>query len=683
VTIADAGHRLCDNSGPAQGRPAGRSAVTETSDATLSNLLRENRRFEPPEVLVEAANVKADAYERAKADRLAYWEEQAGRLTWAKKWDTVLDWELPFAKWFVGGQLNAAYNCVDRHVEAGRGDKVAYHWEGEPGDTRTITYADLLRDVCKAANALTELGVGKGDRVAIYMAMIPETVVSMLACARLGAIHTVVFGGFSADALRSRIQDCDAKLVITQDGGHRRGAASALKPAVDEAVKDSPGVENVLVVRRTGQDVDWDEGRDVWWHELVDKQSDQHTAEPHDAEHPLYVMYTSGTTAKPKGILHTTGGYMTGVSYTHNAVFDHKPDTDIYWTAADIGWVTGHSYIVYGPLANCATSVMYEGTPDTPHRGRWWEIVEKYKVTILYCAPTAIRTFMKWGEEEPAKFDMSSLRLLGSVGEPINPEAWIWYRKNIGGDGTPVVDTWWQTETGSIMISPLPGVTASKPGAAMKPIPGVSAEVVDDAGNAVPNGAGGYLVLTEPWPAMLRGIWGDEERYRDTYWSRFQGVYFAGDGAKKDEDGDIWLLGRVDDVMNVSGHRISTTEVESALVSHPKVAEAAVVGANDPTTGQGIVAFVIVRGSVAEDEASGEALVRELREHVAKEIGKIARPRQIMIVPELPKTRSGKIMRRLLRDVADNRQLGDVTTLTDSSVMDLIKEKLPSAASED
>jgi len=657
--------------------------VTEINDATLSNLLRENRRFEPPKELADAANVKADAYERAKADRLGYWEEQAERLTWAKKWDTVLDWQPPFAKWFVGGQINAAYNCVDRHVEAGRGDKVAFHWEGEPGDSRTITYSDLLGDVCKAANALTQIGVGKGDRVAIYMAMIPETVVAMLACARLGAIHTVVFGGFSADALGSRIQDCDAKLVITQDGGYRRGAPSPLKPAVDDAVKDSPGVEHVLVVRRTGQDVEWSEGRDVWWHDLVDKQSDQHTAEPHDAEHPLYVMYTSGTTAKPKGILHTTGGYLTGVAYTHNAVFDLKPDSDIHWTAADIGWVTGHSYIVYGPLANGATSVMYEGTPDTPHRGRWWEIVEKYRVTILYCAPTAIRTFMKWGEEEPARFDLSSLRLLGSVGEPINPEAWIWYRKNIGSDRTPVVDTWWQTETGAIMISPLPGVTPTKPGAAMRPIPGVSADVVDDAGKAVPNGAGGYLVLTEPWPAMLRGIWGDDQRYKDTYWARFPGVYFAGDGAKKDEDGDVWLLGRVDDVMNVSGHRISTTEVESALVSHPKVAEAAVVGANDPTTGQGIVAFVIVRGSVAEDEASGEALVKELREHVAKEIGKIARPRQIMVVAELPKTRSGKIMRRLLRDVADNRQLGDVTTLTDSSVMDLIKEKLPSAASEE
>ena len=658
--------------------------MTETSsDATLSNLSRETRRFEPPADLAADANVTAEAYERAKADRLGYWEEQAGRLTWAKPWNTVLDWQPPFAKWFVGGELNAAYNCVDRHVEAGRGDKVAFHWEGEPGDTRTITYADLLRDVCRATNALIELGVEKGDRVAIYMAMIPETVVAMLACARLGAVHTVVFGGFSADALRSRIDDCGATLVITQDGGYRRSAPSALKPAVDEAVIQTPGVKNVLVVRRTGQDVEWTEGRDHWWHELVDRQDDSHEAQPHDSEHPLYVMYTSGTTAKPKGILHTTGGYLTGVSYTHHAIFDLKPDTDVYWTAADIGWVTGHSYIVYGPLANGATSVMYEGTPDSPHRGRWWEIVQKYGVTILYCAPTAIRTFMKWGDEEPAKYDLSTLRLLGSVGEPINPEAWIWYRKNIGGDRVPVVDTWWQTETGSIMISPLPGVTASKPGAAMRPIPGIEAEVVDDAGKPVPNGGGGYLVLTEPWPSMLRTIWGDDQRYKDTYWSRYDGIYFAGDGAKKDDDGDIWLLGRVDDVMNVSGHRISTTEVESALVSHPKVAEAAVVGATDPTTGQGIVAFVIVRGSVAEDEASGEALVKELREHVAKEIGKIARPRQIMVVPELPKTRSGKIMRRLLRDVADNRALGDVTTLTDSSVMDLISDKLPTASSED
>jgi acetyl-CoA synthetase len=653
------------------------------SDAALSNLLREDRRFEPPAELAASANVKADAYEAASADRLAFWEEQARRLDWATPWTTILEWNLPFARWFVGGKLNAAYNCVDRHVEAGRGDKVAYYWEGEPGDTRTITYADLHREVCKAANALISLGVRKGDRVAIYMPMIPETVFAMLACARIGAPHTVVFGGFSADALRGRILDCDARVVVTADGGYRRGAASALKPAVDEALTGCPDVRGVLVVRRTGQDVPWTEGRDVWWHDLVDSQPAEHEAEPHDSEHPLYVMYTSGTTAKPKGILHTTGGYLTGCAYTHWAVFDLKPDTDIYWTAADIGWVTGHSYIVYGPLANGATSVMYEGTPDTPHRGRWWEIIQKYKVTILYCAPTAIRTFMKWGEDIPAKFDMSSLRVIGSVGEPINPEAYVWYRRHIGGDRTPVVDTWWQTETGSVMISPLPGVTSGKPGAAMRPLPGISADVVDDNGKSVPNGSGGYLVLTEPWPSMLRGIWGDDERYRQTYWSRFEGVYFAGDGAKRDEDGDIWLLGRVDDVMNVSGHRISTTEVESALVSNPKVAEAAVVGATDATTGQGIVAFVILRGGVPEDEAAGDQIARELRDHVAKEIGPIAKPRQIMVVPELPKTRSGKIMRRLLRDVAENRSLGDVTTLQDSTVMDLIRDKLPSAPSED
>jgi acetyl-CoA synthetase len=658
--------------------------LTETpSSEGLSNLLHETRRFPPPADLAANANVKADAYDEAATDRLAFWEKQANRLDWATGWHTTLEWNLPDAKWFLGGTLNAAYNCVDRHVLAGRGDKVAYHWEGEPGDTRTITYADLLRDVCRAANALTEVGVRKGDRVALYLPMIPETVVAMLACARIGAPHTVVFGGFSADALRSRIIDCDARVVITSDGGYRRGTPSALKPAVDEALTQCPDVRSVLVVRRTGQETPWTEGRDVWWHDIVDRQADEHEAQPHDAEHPLYVMYTSGTTAKPKGILHTTGGYLTGVSYTHHAVFDLKPDTDVFWTAADIGWVTGHSYIVYGPLANGATSIMYEGTPDTPHRGRWWEMIEKYKVTILYCAPTAIRTFMKWGEEHPEKYDLSSLRLLGSVGEPINPEAWIWYRKHIGGDRVPVCDTWWQTETGALMISPLPGVTEAKPGAAMRPLPGICADVVDDLGKPVPDGGGGYLVITEPWPSMLRGIWGDPDRYRETYWSRYEGMYFAGDGAKKDEDGDIWLLGRVDDVMNVSGHRISTTEVESALVSHPKVAEAAVVGANDPTTGQGIVAFVIVRGSVAEDEAAGDALVKELRNHVAKEIGPIAKPRQIMVVPELPKTRSGKIMRRLLRDVAENRQLGDVTTLTDSSVMDLIAEKLPSAAGDE
>ncbi|MFL6127657.1 MAG: acetate--CoA ligase [Mycobacteriales bacterium] len=657
--------------------------MTDTSsDATLSNLLHESRRFEPPEDLAAAANVKSEAYEQAAADRLAYWEEQAHRLDWATPWQTVLDWQPPFAKWFVGGQLNAAYNCVDRHVRAGRGDKVAYYWEGEPGDTRTITYADLLRDVCRATNALIELGIRKGDRVAIYMAMIPETVITMLACARLGAPHTVVFGGFSADALRSRIQDCDAKLVVTQDGGYRRGSPSSLKPAVDEALTQCPSVQKVLVVRRTGQDTAWTEGRDAWWHDLVDSQSDQHTAEPHDAEHPLYVMYTSGTTAKPKGILHTTGGYLTGVSYTHNAVFDHKPETDIFWTAADIGWVTGHSYIVYGPLANGATSVMYEGTPDTPHQGRWWEIIDKYQVTILYCAPTAIRTFMKWGAEIPAKFDLSSLRILGSVGEPINPEAYVWYREHIGHDRTPVVDTWWQTETGMHMISPMPGVAEGKPGAAMRAVPGVSVKVVNDEGQPVSDDAAGYLVIDKPWPAMLRGIWGDDQRYVDTYWSRFPDVYFAGDGAKLDADGDIWLLGRVDDVMNVSGHRMSTAEIESALVSHPKVAEAAVVGATDETTGQAIVAFVILRSEAGD---GGPDVVAELRTHVAKEIGAIARPRQIMVVEELPKTRSGKIMRRLLRDVAENRELGDVTTLTDSTVMDLIKGNLAgsSAGAED
>jgi acetyl-CoA synthetase len=651
-------------------------------ESALSALLHENRRFEPPPELAAAANAKPELYDEAAADRLAFWAKQAEWLHWSKPWDEVLDWSnAPFAKWFVGGELNAAVNCVDRHVDAGFGDKVAYYWEGEPeGDTRVITYADLKREVCKATNALIELGLKKGDRVAIYMPMIPETVFAMLACARLGAPHTVVFGGFSADALSGRILDCDCRIVITADGGYRRGQASALKPNVDEALKNCPDVTHVLVVQRTKQDVDWTDGRDVWWHDVVDRQSDEHTAEAHDAEHPLYIMYTSGTTAKPKGILHTTGGYLTGCTYTHRMVFDLKPESDVYWCAADIGWVTGHSYIVYGPLANGTTSVMYEGTPTET---RWWEIVDKYKVSILYTAPTTIRTFMKWGEDYPAKFDMSSLRLLGSVGEPINPEAWMWYRKNIGHDRCPVVDTWWQTETGAIMISPLPGVTATKPGAAMRPIPGISAEVVDNDGQPVGNGEGGYLVLTEPWPAMLRGIWGDPDRYKDTYWSRFEGMYFAGDGAKKDDDGDLWLLGRVDDVMNISGHRISTTEVEHALVGHPKVAEAAVVGASDPTTGQAIVAFVTVKGGVAEDESSGDQFVQELRNHVAKEIGPIAKPRQILLTPELPKTRSGKIMRRLLRDVAENRELGDVTTLLDPTVVNAISDKMKTAPPEE
>jgi acetyl-CoA synthetase len=653
---------------------------------TLSNLLHEERRFPPSPEFTARANVGEDAYAEADADRLAFWARQARRLTWAREWDQVLDWsKAPFAKWFVGGKLNVAYNCVDRHVEDGHGDQVAYHWEGEPGDTRSLTYAQLKDAVCRAANALVELGVQTGDRVAIYMPMIPETVIAMLACARLGAPHTVVFGGFSSTALSDRIIDCDAHVVITADGGYRRGAPAALKPAVDEAVARCPGVRSVLVVRRTGQDVEWTEGRDLWWHDVVDRQSPEHEPEAFDAEQPLYVMYTSGTTGKPKGILHTSGGYLTQVAWTHWAVFDLKPDEDVYWCAADIGWVTGHSYIVYGPLANRATSFMYEGTPNTPDEGRWWRMIEQYGISILYTAPTTIRTFMKWGEQFPATSDLGSLRLLGSVGEPINPEAWIWYRRVIGGDRTPVVDTWWQTETGAIMISPLPGVTETKPGSATRPLPGIAADVVDNEGTPVPNGGGGLLVLTEPWPSMLRGIWGDEERYRETYWSRFgeQGFYFAGDGAKKDEDGDLWLLGRVDDVMNVSGHRISTTEVESALVSHPTVAEAAVVGATDPTTGQGIVAFVILRGGGPTDEAEGSQLVRTLRDHVAREIGPIAKPRQVMIVAELPKTRSGKIMRRLLRDVAEHRELGDVTTLTDSSVMDLISEKLPAAPAEE
>ncbi|WP_067136562.1 acetate--CoA ligase [Microtetraspora malaysiensis] len=646
---------------------------------TLSNLLTETRRFAPPADLAASANVTAADYDEAAEDRLGFWERAAERLTWAERWTNTLEWNPPFAKWFVGGKLNVAYNCVDRHVEAGRGDKVAYYWEGEPeGDSRTITYADLQREVCKAANALEELGVRKGDRVAIYMPMIPELPISLLACARIGAIHSVVFGGFSASALTSRIHDADAKVVITADGGFRRGAPSALKPTVDEAVRECPEIEHVVVVRRTGQEVATTD-KDVWWHDLVERQSDQHTAVPHDAEDPLYILYTSGTTGKPKGILHTSGGYLTQASWTHHAVFDLKPDTDVYWCTADIGWVTGHSYIVYGPLANGATSVLYEGTPDTPHRGRYWEVVQKYGVTILYTAPTAIRTFMKWGDDIPAKFDMSSLRVLGSVGEPINPEAYVWYRTHIGGDRCPVVDTWWQTETGAIMVSPLPGVTSAKPGAAMRPLPGIVADVVDDQGNSVPNGGGGFLVVREPWPSMLRTVWGDDQRYIDTYWSRFDGMYFAGDGAKRDDDGDVWLLGRVDDVMLVSGHNISTTEVESALVSHPKVAEAAVVGATDPVTGQAIVSFVILRGSAEENDD----IAAELRTHVAKTLGPIAKPRQILIVPELPKTRSGKIMRRLLRDVAENRSLGDVTTLTDSSVMNLISEQLPSAKSED
>ena len=648
---------------------------------SIENLSKENRLFPPSPAFAAQANAKSDLYAHADKDRLAFWEEQARELTWDKPWDQVLEWNSPYAKLFSGGKINASVNALDRHVAAGRGARIAFHFEGEPGDTRTITYSQMLEDVSQAAHALTELGISAGDRVAIYMPMIPEAAVAMLACARIGAVHSVVFGGFSADALLSRIQDADAKLVITADGGFRKGAAFALKPAVDEALKGAHNVAKVLVVKRTNQETAWNSDRDIWWHEIVERQSKSHTPEFFESEHPLFILYTSGTTAKPKGIFHTTGGYLTQVAYTHRVVFDIKPESDIYWCTADVGWITGHSYVVYGPLINGATQVMYEGTPDTPHKGRLFELIEKYRVTILYTAPTLIRTWMKWGDEFPQAHNLTSLRLLGSVGEPINPEAWMWYREVIGANSCPIVDTWWQTETGAIMISPLPGVTSTKPGSAMKPIPGISAKVVDGSGTAVPNGHGGFLILDQPWPSMLRGVWGEDERYKETYWSRFKGIYFAGDGAKLDADGAIWLMGRVDDVMNVSGHRISTTEVESALVSHAAVAEAAVVGAADEMTGQGIVAFVILRGGIPN--VGGEELVKELRAHVTKEIGAIARPRQIMVVAELPKTRSGKIMRRLLKDVAENRAVGDATTLADPNVMKLISEGLNSAKDED
>jgi acetyl-CoA synthetase len=611
---------------------------------------------------------------------LAFWAEQARRLSWETPFTEVLDWsQAPVAKWFGGGKLNVAYNCVDRHVEAGHGDRVAIHWEGEPvGDARTLTYAELKDEVCKAANALTELGLVAGDRVAIYMPMVPEAIVAMLACARLGVMHSVVFAGFSATALRARINDADAKLVITTDGQYRRGKAVSLKHAVDEAVDGEASVEHVLVVARTGIDVPFTEGRDLWWHDVVDAASDQHTPDAFDSEHPLFLLYTSGTTGKPKGIMHTTGGYLTQSSYTHHNVFDVKPETDVYWCTADIGWVTGHTYIVYGPLSNGVTQVVYEGTPASPDEHRHFQVIEKYGVTIYYTAPTLIRTFMKFGRQIPDSHDLSSLRLLGSVGEPINPEAWRWYRDAFGANQTPIVDTWWQTETGAIMISPLPGVTAAKPGSAMTPLPGISAKIVDDDGNQLAPGTdhgeqpSGYLVLDQPWPSMLRGIWGDPERFQETYWSRFaeQGWYFAGDGARYDADGNIWVMGRIDDVMNVSGHRISTAEVESALVGHSGVAEAAVVGATDDTTGQAICAFVILTADAAN--TPNDHMVAELRKQVATEISPIARPREIHVVPELPKTRSGKIMRRLLRDVAEGRELGDTSTLLDPKVFEAI-----------
>ena len=643
----------------------------------------DDHRYPPTAAFAAAAVAQPELYDQATADRLGFWAQQANQLHWHNPFTQVLDWtDAPFAKWFHDGEINVAYNCLDRHVAAGRGNRIALHFEGEPGDTKSYSYAQLTTEVKKAANVLTGLGIGAGDRVAIYLPMIPEAVIAMLACARIGAIHSVVFGGFSAEALHTRIDDGQAKLVITADGGYRRGKPSALKPAVDEALADGkcPSVSNVLVVERTGEKTDWTNGRDIWWHHAMSTASAEHEAQGFPAEQPLFILYTSGTTGKPKGILHTSGGYLTQASYTHRNVFDLKPDTDVYWCTADVGWITGHSYVVYGPLANGATQVIYEGTPDSPHPGRWWEIIEKYRVSIFYTAPTAIRSFMKGGREVPDKFDLTSLRVLGSVGEPINPEAWNWYRAVIGGGHCPIVDTWWQTETGAIMISPLPGVTSLKPGSAQLALPGIEMAVVNDDGQQVGAGHGGYLVITEPWPSMLRGIWQNPERYKEGYWSRFQGLYFAGDGAKLDEDGDLWVLGRVDDVMNVSGHRLSTAELESALVGHPWVAEAAVVGATDDLTGQTPVAFVILRTDQLAAAGNDDTVNKVLREHIAKEIGPIAKPRQVMVVPELPKTRSGKIMRRLLRDIAESRDIGDTTTLADVGVMSLITQKLDSSA---
>ncbi|MBD8486647.1 acetate--CoA ligase [Frigoribacterium sp. CFBP 8759] len=639
----------------------------------------EGRTFAPPADFARTAVAGSDLAGRAAADRLAFWGEQAReRLTWDRVPTETLDWsDAPFARWFADGTLNVAYNCLDRHVEAGHGDRVALHWEGEPGDARSVTYAELTDEVKRAANLLLSLGVQAGDRVVVYLPQIPEAVVTMLAVARIGAVHSVVFGGFSAESLRARIDDAGARLVVTADGGWRKGAVSPLKAAVDEAlaVDGDSTVEHVLVVRRGGNDVDWTDGRDVWWHDAIETVDAEHVADPFEAEHPLFILYTSGTTGKPKGILHTSGGYLTQVAYSHSVVFDLHPETDVYWCTADVGWITGHSYVVYGPLANGATQVLYEGTPDFPAPGRWWDLVEKYGVTIFYTAPTAIRGFMKSGREIPAARDLTSLRLLGSVGEPINPEAWLWFREVIGAGRTPIVDTWWQTETGAQMISALPGVTTTKPGSAQTPLPGISVDVVDDHGTPVANGESGLLVVSEPWPSMLRGIWGDPDRYVETYWSRFGDRYFAGDGARRDEDGDIWLLGRVDDVMNVSGHRLSTAEIESALVSHPIVAESAVVGAADETTGQAVVAFVILRNKARTTQTPEEA-VATLRAHVAHQIGAIARPRTVVLVDELPKTRSGKIMRRLLRDVAEGREVGDTTTLADTSVMSVITAEM-------
>ena len=663
------------------------------NEPTIEDYYVEDRTFPPSPEFTSAALLSDDShYAEAEADYEAFWARQARELlTWDEDFHTTLEWDLPFAKWFVGGKLNLSVNCLDRHVDAGYGDRIAYYWEGEPGDTREITYSNLLDEVSRFANVMKGLGLNKGDRVAIYMPMIPELPVAMLACTRIGVVHSVIFGGFSPDSIVDRCEDAEARLVITADAGYRRGEPSALKVNVDSALDTgAASVEHVVVVNRCDTEVTMADGRDLWWHDLMADASPDCPAEPMDSEQLLYLLYTSGTTAKPKGIMHTTGGYLTQVAYTHRYMFDLNREEDVYWCAADIGWVTGHSYIVYGPLTNGCTSVMYEGTPDTPlpehrsgDRGQWpkdrlWDIIERYGVTQLYTAPTAIRTFMKWGESEPDAHNLSSLRVLGTVGEPINPEAWMWYHENIGGGTCAIVDTWWQTETGGHMISPMPGVTTTKPGSACHAIPGVFAELVDDAGEVVEHG-GGYLTISRPWPSMLRGIWGDPERYHDTYWSRFEGRYFAGDGAKLDDDGYLWLLGRVDDVMNVSGHRISTAEVESALVDHPAVAEAAVVGATDSITGQAIVAYVILRGShVASDE-----LGEEIRGHVAVKLGPTARPRAVFLVPDLPKTRSGKIMRRLLRDVAEGRDLGDTTTLADSGVVDEIRTRAAESSHED
>jgi acetyl-CoA synthetase len=651
--------------------------VTNEQHDTIDALMAENRRFPPSEQFKSTALViDTHLYDEAAQDDEGFWARQAADLvSWSRPWDTILEWDLPYSKWFVGGELNVSYNCLDRHVEAGNGARVAFHWEGEPGDMRTVTYQELLDEVSQFANVLKGLGVTKGDRVNIYLPMIPEAAIAMLACARIGAPHSVVFGGFSAQSLADRINDAEAKVLITADGGYRRGEVFPLKPAADEALVQTTTIDHVVVVQRGGNEVTMVEGRDHWYHDLMKTASTDCPPEPMDAEDLLFLLYTSGTTGKPKGIMHTTGGYLTHVTYTHKYVFDLKPEADIFWCTADVGWITGHSYIVYGPLSNGATQVIYEGVPNYPGNDRLWAIIQKYGVTIFYTAPTAIRTFMKWGAEQPAKHDLSTLRLLGSVGEPINPEAWMWYQEHIGGGNCPIVDTWWQTETGGIMISPLPGATTTKPGSATFPLPGVSAELVDDQGQRVDVG-GGYLTLTRPWPGMLRGIWGDPKRFQETYWSRFDGRYFAGDGAKLDADGYLWLLGRVDDVMNVSGHRISTTEVESALVSHPAVAEAAVVGANDATTGQAIFAYVILRGGA-------DVSVEELRNHVAGEIGAIAKPKAIFLTPDLPKTRSGKIMRRLLRDVAEGRNLGDTTTLADASVVGELQRRAADGGGDD